>query len=274
MDPVQAGRTGPRHAGRPRGNPIVAAVVVGLLAACAAAGPALARTAWPGPDRPGLPVDAAPAPLARPAQAPAGSGGYAVLHTQDDGSGRPVRWDPCRPIHYVVRDDGAPPGAADALAAALGRIQELTGLRFVADGPSTEVPVPRRALIQPERYGRRWVPVLVAWTDPAQYPPIAGYAGLAGGDPVSGSGPGSKRYVSGVVLLNREHLRTVAGWPDGQDRMRAVILHELAHLVGLDHVEDPQQLMHARPTTLTRDLAAGDRRGLAALAGGPCFRDF
>jgi hypothetical protein len=32
--------------------------------------------------------------------------------------------------------------------------------------------------------------------------------------------------------------------------------------------------MYDRPTTLAYDFAAGDRRGLAALSGGPCFRDF
>jgi hypothetical protein len=116
--------------------------------------------------------------------------------------------------------------------------------------------------------------VLIAWTDPGEYPAIAGYAGLAGGDPVDGYRRGTRRYVSGVLLLNREHLRAVAGWPGGRQRIRAVILHELGHLIGLDHVGDPHQLMYSEPTSLAADLADGDRRGLAALAAGPCFRDF
>ena len=50
----------------------------------------------------------------------------------------------------------------------------------------------------------------------------------------------------------------------------AVVLHELGHVVGLDHVSDPSQLMTpvGRPDLL--GYAAGDRTGLALLGGGEC----
>jgi Matrixin len=227
-----------------------------------------------GPPRPALPVDAAAAALGTPQPAPAGAGGYRFLNLQDDGSGRPARWDPCRPIHYVIRAKGAPAAGASAIEAAIARIEQLTGLRFVFDGYTTEVPVPARPTMDPVRYGQRWSPVLVAWTDPDEYRPMAGYAGLGGADPVAGDQPGAVRYVTGVVLLNRQHLARVAHWQGGAARIRAVALHEFGHLVGLDHVEDPGQLMYDRPTTLAYEFAAGDRRGLAALSGGRCLRDF
>jgi len=103
---------------------------------------------------------------------------------------------------------------------------------------------------------------------------MSGYAGLGGGEPVGGSGRGSLRYVTGMVLLNRDYLGQAARWQGGPQRVRAVILHELGHLVGLDHVDDPHELMYPRPTVLGDDFADGDRRGLAALSSGPCFRDF
>ena len=124
------------------------------------------------------------------------------------------------------------------------------------------------------RYGDRWSPVLIAWTDPAEYKGMAGYAGLGGPDTVSGSSPGHRRYVSGVVLLNRAHLSQVVTWDDGAARLDAVVLHEFGHLVGLDHVPDPGQLMYKQPTPHAGGFAEGDRRGLAVLSGGPCFRDF
>ncbi|MDP9497989.1 MAG: M10 family metallopeptidase domain-containing protein [Actinomycetota bacterium] len=48
------------------------------------------------------------------------------------------------------------------------------------------------------------------------------------------------------------------------------LLHELGHLVGLAHVEDPGQLMH--PQGRIAAYGAGDLRGLAAAGSGPCSR--
>jgi hypothetical protein len=226
-------------------------------------------------DRPAaLPADASSAPLGRAEPAPEGAGGYRFLGLEDDGTLRPVRWDPCRPIHYVVRPDGAPPGGEAAVRAAVSRMQRLTGLRFVRDGVTDEAPREDRPTMDVARYGNRWSPVLVAWTDPQEYPNMSGYAGLGGPDAVSGDEPGTRRYVTGVVLLNRDHLAEVRNWPDGPDRVEAVVLHEFGHLVGLDHVDDASQLMFRRPTALPEVVGDGDRRGLARLGDGPCFRDF
>ena len=222
---------------------------------------------------PALPADVSATPLARPEAAPPGTGGYRFLGLEDDGSGRPVRWDPCRPIHVVVRPAGAPPGGRAAVAAAISTVQRVTGLRLTVDGTTTETPRANRSTMDVARYGRRWSPVLIAWTDPREYPRMAGYAGLGGPDAVSGSAPGTRRYVTGVVLLNRDYLARVAGWPDGARQLRAVVLHEFGHLAGLDHVDDPRQLMYRRPAA-NAGYGPGDVRGLVALSAGPCFRDF
>jgi hypothetical protein len=255
----------------------LAVLLLGLLAGTALASFTALGPRWLGVRdgvRPALASDVAPGPLGLAAVAPAGSGGYRLLETEDDGSGRPVRWDPCRPIHYVVRIGGAPPGGAAALRSALKGVSRLTGLRFVLDGTTRERPREHRPTMDTARYGNRWSPVLIAWTDPAEYPAMKGYAGLGGPDAVAGERPGQRRYVTGVVLLNRDHLTTVAAWPDGAARQQAIIRHELGHLVGLDHVADPAQLMYRQPVPHPGFFGAGDRRGLAAVSGGPCFRDF
>jgi hypothetical protein len=223
---------------------------------------------------PALPADAASVPLALPAPAPSGTGGYHLLELQDDGSGRSVRWDPCRPIHYVIRPDGAVTGGQDAIDLAIARVEKVSGLRFTFDGYTQEVPRKNRATVDVARYGSRWSPVLVAWTDPREYPQMSGYAGLGGPDAVAGSTPGHRRYVSGVILLNRAHLAQVVTWDGAQERLGAIVLHEFGHLIGLDHVNDPSQLMYAQPTAHAGGFEDGDRRGIAQLSGGPCFRDF
>jgi len=258
----------------PRSRPTLLVAMILVLVVTAGLGQALTRSTVLTPRRPALTAEAASTPLAVPEPAPAGRGGYRFLQEQDDGSHHPVRWDPCRPIHYVLRDASAPPGGDAAITSAIAEIERITGLRFVYDGTTDEVPRPDRPTMDPGRYGHRWSPLLIAWTDPQEYPGITGYAGLSGSDPVAGDRPGTLRYVTGLLLLNREHLEQVAGWQGGEARMRAVVLHELGHVVGLDHVSDPGELMYPRPTVLAFDFADGDRRGLAALSGGPCFRDF
>jgi len=103
---------------------------------------------------------------------------------------------------------------------------------------------------------------------------MSNYAGLGGPDAVSGRVPGRRRYISGVVLLNRDYLGQTATLPGGQDRLNAVVLHEFGHLAGLDHVNDPAELMYPQPVPQLGGFAAGDRRGLAAVSAGPCFRDY
>ncbi|WP_422677956.1 matrixin family metalloprotease [Blastococcus brunescens] len=50
------------------------------------------------------------------------------------------------------------------------------------------------------------------------------------------------------------------------------MLHEIGHLVGLDHVSDRTQLMYPSAGH-TLDFASGDLAGLAALGDGECMTD-
>ena len=47
------------------------------------------------------------------------------------------------------------------------------------------------------------------------------------------------------------------------------LAHELSHVLGLDHVQDPTELMH--PVSSARaDLGPGDRQGLALVGQAAC----
>ena len=52
----------------------------------------------------------------------------------------------------------------------------------------------------------------------------------------------------------------------------AVIQHELDHLLGLNHVEDPSQLMYKNAID-TSAYGVGDLPGLAHLGAGDCIPD-
>lgn len=215
----------------------------------------------------------AAAPLGTPPASPApAAGGYRFAATQADGTA-PVAWSPCRPIHYVVRSANQPRGGDRAIADAVAAVSAATGLQFVSDGETSEGPSEQRSPYQPDRYGDRWAPVLIAWATPDEVPDfgidIAGEAG-----PVRvGTPDGDPAYVSGVVYLDPAKYRRAVS-EVGRAVADTVILHELGHLVGLAHVNDPAQVMWPRGNgTGITTFQAGDRAGLAALGRGACQPD-
>ncbi|MCW2697988.1 MAG: Peptidase metallopeptidase [Modestobacter sp.] len=249
------------------------ALVIGLsIGAAHLAGP---RTPTDGPPAvsqaatyPTPGIEAADEPLGTPAPAPPGGGVHEFVALQDDGV-TPVSYDPCRPIHYVVRPDNAPDGGSQVIRDAVARVSEVTGLQFVFDGPTDEASTGSRPLYQPDRYGDRWAPVLITWQTEAENAEfLSDTVGEAGSAAVTISGE-PKVFVSGVVDLDAAAFAGFLAEPDGGAFARAVVLHELGHLVGLDHVADPDQLMYPE-TRNAVDFASGDLAGLARLGVGTC----
>lgn len=196
------------------------------------------------------------------------AGAHAFLHTTPEGA--PVGYDPCRPVRYVVRPDGMPAGADSLLAEAVAIVSAATGLVLQDVGSTDEVPAVERVLIQPERYGPGWAPVLVAWSDETHLPELAGeVAGVAGSAAVPGADGTGQWLAAGRVVLDTADIEAMLARPDGAAQARSIVVHELAHVLGLDHVDDPDELMH--PVNATRaDLGPGDRQGLALVGQVPC----
>jgi hypothetical protein len=195
--------------------------------------------------------------------------GWKPLQTTADNS-RAVTWPPCRPIHWVLNPDGMPPWGRRLVDQAVAEIAQATKLRFVYDGETDEPTRNSRDRYQPETYGDRWVPVLIGWStatsDRALTGDVLGYSQVWSEWRVTAD---SETYVTGWVRLDAPDVRRLR--QDGGDApVRALIVHELAHVVGLDHVKDRSQLMYPELSPDNARLGAGDRRGLTAMGQGPC----
>ena len=205
-----------------------------------------------------------------PSVAPGGGGAYRFMATQPGSSTVPVSYNPCRPIHVVVNDELAPRTADALLDSALARVAEATGLKFVRDGRTDELPSAHRPTEDVGRYGRGWSPVLVAWTTPEVDHGLEGkVVGLGGSTRMSDPLSGRERYVTGTIALDTPSMRQVLQRPDGMMAARAILMHELGHVVGLAHVHDRGELMYD-DNAGRADFGPGDLRGLAVLGRGAC----
>jgi len=232
-------------------------------------------------------VDGSPAEDAEPvadvaAPAPVADGSYAFNEVAADGI-TPVAYDSCLPIRYVTRSGAAPAAGERLLAEAVAMVAGATGLEFVHVGETDEGPSgdEGRELYQ-DRYGEDLAPVLIVWADEAEAPELGSHddpgsetLGYASSDAVYATDDESDTaptvYATGEVVLDAPDLAWELDDPEGAGPgyVRAVIAHELAHLVGLDHVDAPDELMHPTIDEL-RDFGPGDRAGLALLGQGGC----
>ena len=210
------------------------------------------------------------APLGTPQRPAVPSSSFKFLATNADGT--PVGYSPCRPLHYVVNARLAPPGAERLVENAIRTVSAATGITFINDGPTTEAPSQSRAPYQKEAYGERWAPLLIAWTTPEQAPQLKGPVIGTGGSTHFSFGDGPKTFVTGSLELDAPQIAEDLHGSHGAAYATAVILHELGHVMGLEHVDDPVQLMY--PEIGTPDgFAAGDLNGLHQLGRAQCRED-
>lgn len=238
---------------------ISVAVLAGILLFAPADGPAALRRL----------IGLGEEPLGDPAEVPAG-GTFAFIQHQPGDPGTPVAWDPCDAIHYEINPDGAPDDTDDTedfVAEALDVVSHWTGLRFVYDGTTDRRPEWDRRFVP--SLGRH-EPVLIAWATEEEVPQLEDdVAGIGGAVAAEVSPGGWYRYITGGVTLDEEVFADLDPLFGDSAEARAILLHELGHLVGLDHVDSPEELMNA-DNIGRKDFGIGDLNGLVALGKGRC----
>ncbi len=248
------------------GRPSLLALVVPAVTAAAVATAALALALWP----PGtadrdhvapVPADTEGVPREAPAGPPE-EDGFALWAR--DGAGLPLRWDACAPVPFLLSLP-APDHAEDDLREALAVLAEASGLELVLLGATEERPTADRALVEDTPEGWRWRPVLVAWEHPARtaLPLDVHDRGVA--VPVAVRDGDRETFVTGQVLINAARTDLRPGFGDRSDAVGATLLHEIAHVLGLAHVDDPTQIMSQSPGSGPVLLGAGDLAGLRAV---------
>jgi Matrixin len=188
-----------------------------------------------------------------------GVGSYEFMATER-GSHEPVAYDPCRVVEVAVNPQGAPQNYDQLVDTAIQHTGDATGLRFERVGSTDDrdvsaSPIPRRR------------PVLVAWATAEEVPDLAGDVAGIGGSIAADGGTGRMRYLTGKVILDRDVF--AAFETEDTAEAQAIVDHEFGHLVGLDHVDDPGELMNSENIGRTT-YGPGDREGLARLGGVDC----
>ncbi len=197
------------------------------------------------------------------ALASGGNGSYTFLEYQPHGNGSPITYSSCRRIPVEFNLSGVEDKAKTRriLLQAMGEASAASHLNVVYVGESARRP--RFGSASPQGY-----PVLIAFAEPAELPAMEGKAGRGGSSWVDVNGLST--YVSGQIVLEKGYWnRNLDRW-HGKETARAIVMHELGHVLGLGHVDDDNEVMGASGSHAD-EYGPGDRRGLAILGKGPCI---
>jgi hypothetical protein len=179
---------------------------------------------------------------------------------------QPVAYTSCRPIQVAVYPAGGPPGAVDLVRDAVSRAASASGLDLVVIGPfggSAPNWNFEAAPVHPDD------PISVSWQDGDAIAEITDHVAGLGGSRTIDYPDGRRRLVAGTIALSIDAYRALEV-PGGREQQLAILLHELGHVLGLAHVDNPGELMHD-DNIGKAGYGPGDLEGLRRLGQGPCF---
>ena len=156
----------------------------------------------------------------------------------------PTRWDGCAPIRYAV-NFGGHPGQRRLIDEAMTRLANATGFTFEDVGPTTVMPDLGlfEGDVDPAAAIPESIDVVVALGDPGRSDAVGdGVLGVGGAWGIVSRGVGE--YLLGALVIDMDMLDPSGDpWVDANSP-GPVLLHEFAHVLGLDHTDSPAQLMY------------------------------
>jgi hypothetical protein len=202
-----------------------------------------------------------------------------------DSEGNPTGFhSPCEPIRYEVNPANEPEGAREVLEAAIQSMRYYTGLQFEFVGDTDELiqhnePIP--VVNPPSTLLINYYPTEVMEDLPKHedYEHVENVAGWGGPRSYQDLIPGKQQYraLGGVMALDADFIaedvsQGLWGEPRGRTTF-ALMIHELAHVVGLDHVDSKSEIMHFDAIEGVWEFQGGDQEGLSIAGQGACGSD-
>lgn len=221
----------------------------------------------------GSAVGMATSALMAPTTAQAATATYRLSYNKlPDGRSQLVHWNPCQVITYKINLAAVPAKSRAAFLtethAGIAAVAARTGMVFRYRGATTEVPTTSNAT-------RQSAEIIIAYTTPARTNlKLSGNTLGMGGYRSQwwGTWDGTKYVYNGaitrgyLVIDTPDVLKRLSpGYGPGLRRGN-VLLHELGHVFGLDHVTDPRQQMYGSLSRVSPNgYAWGDTAGLKKL---------